>query len=178
MKKSRNQPGSKVGKASEEDVKAVLKYAKSPKGFKAAAMIQLTDEMRRHINHARDNGNPCIMATASAGGTPNAGYRGTIIVYDDQSLAYRERGNPRELEGSPRVVLLYRDSATGTGWKFRCTAQVHRDGPVNDGVMAHLSQAGLIQDPQGDGCAVVLRVDQVLTLFGEVLQQRNENLDW
>ena len=98
--------------------------------------------------------------------------------YDDQSLAYRERGNPRELEESPRVVLLYRDSATGTGWKFRCTAEVHRDGPVNDDVIARLSQAGLIQDPRGDGCAVVLRVDQVLTLFGEVLQQRGENLDW
>ncbi len=141
-------------------------------------MIQLTDEMRRHINHARDNGNPCIMATASADGTPNAGYRGTIIVYDDQSLAYRERGNPRELEESPRVVLLYRDSASGIGWKFRCTAEVHRDGPVNNDVITRLSEAGLIQDPQGDGCAVVLRVDQVLTLFGEVLQQRTENLDW
>ena len=159
----------------------MLKYAKPSRGFKAVAVVHLTDEMRQLINHARDNGNPCIMATASGDGIPNAGYRGTIIVHDAQSLAYRERGAApalQALEENPRVIILFRDSASGTGWKFRCTAQLHRDGEVYRDVMSNLSGAGLIQDPQGAGCAVILRVDQVLTLFGEVLQQRSEDLEW
>ena len=39
-------------------------------------MIELTEEMQRSINNARTNGNPCILATASPEGLPNAGFRG------------------------------------------------------------------------------------------------------
>ena len=46
-------------------------------------MIQFTDEMVRLINNARDDGYPCIIATASNDGTPNAGYIGTVLaVYE------------------------------------------------------------------------------------------------
>ena len=55
-------------------------------------MIKLTDEMRRLINQARATATPCIMATASSYGVPNAGFRGTMMVLDEESLAYRERG--------------------------------------------------------------------------------------
>ena len=41
-------------------------------------MIRLTEDMTRLINRARDDGYPCIVATASADGTPNAGYIGTV----------------------------------------------------------------------------------------------------
>ncbi len=54
-------------------------------------MIELTDEMRRLINRARTDGAPCIMATSSPDGVPNAGFRGTMMVLDENSLAYRER---------------------------------------------------------------------------------------
>ncbi len=144
-------------------------------------MIQLTDEMRRLINNARNNGNPCIIATADADGRPNAGYYGTVVVLDEESLAYRDRSSPEaleDLETHPRLVVLFRDSASGEGWKFRCTAEVHRGGPVSRRVVESLTAHGLIQDPYGAGCAVVLRVDQVLTLFGEVLQERTLGAEW
>ena len=44
--------------------------------------------------------------------------------------------------------------------------------------MASLVEAGLIQDPEGEGVAVVLQVDQVLTPFGEVMQERVPGLRW
>ncbi len=37
---------------------------------------------------------------------------------------------------------------------------------------------GLLTNPDGTGTAVVLRVDQILTLYGEVLQERVPNLSW
>ena len=144
-------------------------------------MIKLTDEMRRLITQARANETPCIMATASPDGVPNAGFRGTMMVMDEESLAYRERGQPsavRQLEENPKVVVLFRHPGQNVGWKFRCTAAVYRDGPVFRQVMDRLVAEGLLSNAEGEGTAVVLRVDQILTLYGEVLQERVPNLSW
>ena len=92
-------------------------------------MIQLTEEMVQFVNGARANGYPCIVATSSADGTPNAGYIGTVLAYNDASLAYRDRTGRKpldHLESNPKVVVLFRDSQQEVGWKFRCTAEVHR----------------------------------------------------
>ncbi|MCH8350056.1 MAG: pyridoxamine 5'-phosphate oxidase family protein [Chloroflexi bacterium] len=144
-------------------------------------MIELTEEMQRAINNARNNGNPCILATASPEGLPNAGFRGTIMALDGQSLAYRERGDRSTLEhlrDNPKVVVLFRDAAQELGWKFRCTATVYRDGSTYQQVMAKLAELGLVEDPQAEGVAVVLQVDQITTLFGEIVQEREPNLRW
>ena len=144
-------------------------------------MIKLTDEMRRSINQARADETPCIMATATPDGVPNAGFRGTMIVLDEESLAYRERGQPsavRQLEENPKVVVLYRHPGRNVGWKFRCTAAIHRDGPVFQRIMDHLVSQGLLSNPNGEGTAVLLRVDQILSLYGEVLQERVPDLNW
>ena len=144
-------------------------------------MIKLTDEMRGLVNNARESGNPCIVATASPDGTPNCGYIGTVLALDESSFVYRDRtGNtPLEhIEKNPRLVLLFRHAQQTTGWKFRCTASVHREGPVYDGAIKRLFESGLITDPELKTAAVVLQVDQVLTLFGEVLQEREPGLSW
>ena len=148
-------------------------------------MIKLTDEMRRLINQARANETPCMMATSSPDGVPNAGFRGTMMVLDEESLAYRERGPVsamRQLEENPRVVVLFRhpgqNGGQDVGWKFRCTATVYRHGTMFQRIMDRLVAEGLLRDADGTGTAVVLRVDQILTLYGEVLQERVPNLNW
>lgn len=148
-------------------------------------MIKLTDEMRRLINQARANETPCMMATSSTDGVPNAGFRGTMMVLDEESLAYRDRGPlsaVRQLEENPRVVVLFRrpgqNGGQDIGWKFRCTAAVYRNGPMFQRVMDRLVAERLLRDADGTGTAVVLRVDQILSLYGEVLQERVPNLSW
>ena len=142
-------------------------------------MIQLTEEMRHSINNARANGTPCILASASLDGLPNAGYRGTMMVFDDASLAYRERGSPVEhLEENPKVVVLFYDPGRQVGWKFRCGATVYREGSIHQQVMDRLAGLGMTQDSATTGVAVVLQVDQVLTLFGELVQERVPGQLW
>ena len=144
-------------------------------------MIKLTDEMRELVNNARESGNPCIVATASPVGTPNCGYIGTVLALDESSFVYRDRTgrDPLEhLEENPGVVVLYRHSARDVGWKFRCTPTIHRDGPLFDDMMNRLVESGLVQDITAPGAVVMLRVDQVLTLFGDVLQEREPGLRW
>jgi hypothetical protein len=141
-------------------------------------MIELTKDMRQLINRARADDTPCIMATSSFEGVPNAGFRGTMIVLDKESMAYRERGAVLQLEENPKVVVLYRNPSHNAGWKFRCTATIHRDGPVFHRIMNQLVEQELLTNFDGTGTAVLLRVDQILTLYGEVVQERVPNLSW
>ena len=145
-------------------------------------MIQLTDNMKRLVNNAREDGFPCIVATSSPDGTPNAGYIGTVLATDDSTFVYRDRTRrmPLEhLEENPKVIVLFRNAAVDEGWKFRCTASVERQGEAYYDMTRRLADAGLINDPEMVGAAiVVLRIDQVLTLFGEVLQEREPGMRW
>ena len=145
-------------------------------------MIQLTDEMKRLVNNAREDGFPCIVATASADGTPNAGYIGTVLAVDDSTFVYRDRTRRQPLEHieeNAKVILLFRNAAVDAGWKFRCTASVERQGAVYYEMTQRLADARLINDPEMVGAAiVVLRIDQILTLFGEVLQEREPGMRW
>ncbi len=144
-------------------------------------MIQLTDDMRRLVNGARASGKPCIVTSASPSGVPNSGYIGTIMAYDDGSLAYRDRSGREPLdhiEENPKMLVLFRDGQEEKGWKFRCTATVHREGPVFDEVMQRLDGSGLVLDPAVKAAVVLLQIDQILTLFGEVLQERLPGIQW
>ncbi len=87
-------------------------------------MIKLTEEMVELMDNARESGNPCIIATASADGTPNCGYIGTVLCMGENSLVYRDRSGrmPLEhIEENAKVILLFRHAETQTGWKFRCS---------------------------------------------------------
>ena len=73
-------------------------------------MIQLTDNMKRLVNNAREDGFPCIVATSSPDGTPNAGYIGTVLAVDDSTFIYRDRTRrmPLEhLEENPRSSFCF-----------------------------------------------------------------------
>ena len=69
-------------------------------------MIQLTDKMKSAVNSALADKVPCIVATASADGKPGIGYRGSVMNYGDDSLAYWERTfrqGSENIEGTPQT---------------------------------------------------------------------------
>lgn len=146
-------------------------------------MIRLTAEMVELINQAREDGYPCIVATASPDGTPNCGYIGTVLAVGDDALVYRDRSGrvPLDIEDNPKVIVLFRNTERDTGWKFRCTASVYREGAVFEEMTDRLLQSGLVRErylQDGQGAIVTLRIDQVLTLFGEALQERVPGQRW
>ena len=74
-------------------------------------MIKMTDEMRDLIDNAIANGTPCILATASKAGEPHMSYRGSVMVFDDASLAYWDRVKRQSLQHiaeNPQVCVLFR----------------------------------------------------------------------
>ena len=138
-------------------------------------MIALTDQMREMIDNALANGSPCILATAAADGEPDIGYKGSVMVFDNESLAYWERTRRQHLKNvqdNPKVVVLFRDPKSRVNFRFHGVATVHQDGPVREQVMSRTVKDELDKDPERKGAAVVIRVNKVTNLAGQVLQSR------
>jgi general stress protein 26 len=138
-------------------------------------MITLTDQMRELIDNALANGSPCILATAGADGEPDIGYKGSMMVFDNDSLAYWERTQRQHLKNvleNPKVVVLFREPKTRVNFRFHGVATVHQDGPIREQVMARTVKDELDKDPERKGAAVVVRVNKVTNLAGQVLQSR------
>ncbi len=138
-------------------------------------MIEFTDEMREAIDNALANGTPCIVGTASAGGDPNLGFKGSVMALDGSRLAYWERSMRtilEHIEENPKVVVMYRDPARRLAWRLYGDVTVYRDGSVRDEVMARVVQPELDRDPERQGFAVVIDVERITTLGADVVQER------
>lgn len=140
-------------------------------------MIKLTDQMRELIDPALAKGTPCLVATVSADGTPNIGYKGSVMVFDDESLAFWERtrqGTLNNLEKNSNVMVLFRDPATRAAWRFVGKATLHKEGALREQVMARTVQAELDRDPERKGYAVIVKVDRVLPVTGQTPMQSRD----
>jgi predicted pyridoxine 5'-phosphate oxidase superfamily flavin-nucleotide-binding protein len=141
-------------------------------------MIQLTQQMRDLIDPALAKGTPCLVATVSKDGMPNIGYKGSVMVFDDESLAYWERtlqGTSQNVEENPNIMILFRDPATRAAWRFVGKATVHKTGALRDQVMARTVQAELDRDPERKGYAVIVKVDKIMPLTGQTPMQSRDN---
>ena len=139
-------------------------------------MIKLTKEMSELFDTALADGFSCLLGTASKDGQPQISPKGSVMVYDDETLAYWERARRSGLENvkdNPNVVVYYNNQDKRVRWRFYGKATVHESGPVRDEVMSRTIQAELDRDPERLGVAVLIRVDQVGELSGNVLQQRD-----
>jgi len=117
------------------------------------SMIKLTDQMRELINNALANGCPCILATATTRGEPDIGFKGSMMVFDDESLAYWERTRRQHLKNlseNPKVVVLFRDPKTRVNFRFHGAAAVHQQGSVRDQVMARTVKYSLTLENNTD----------------------------
>ena len=136
-------------------------------------MIALTDEMREALDRALPESTPCMIATASGDGRPDIAFKGSMIVFDPEHLAYWERSKGqtlRNVEENPNVCVLYRSRERGT-WKFVGEATIHREGELRERVKARTPEAELNRDPGHAGYAVLVKVNLVISR-GQVLQQR------
>ncbi len=139
-------------------------------------MIELTDDMKTALDNALADKVPCILATASADGMPGIGYRGSVMAYDGQTLAYWERvkrGGLSNIQSSPYVIVMYRNPETRQAWKFFGKATLHETGEIREAVKARTVQAEIDRDQDGNGFAVVVELEKVETMAGEVLQSKD-----
>jgi len=139
-------------------------------------VIRITEEMQRLINDNLADGCPCILATASPSGEPGVSFRGSMMVLDEQSLAYwdrTQRAGLEHVEANPKVVMMYRNPKERRSWKFHGEAKVYKEGPIRERVMARVVKPELDNDPERKGFAVIVKVSRITTLGGQVVQKRD-----
>ena len=140
-------------------------------------MIEMTDEMKELLDSALADRMSCLVGTATKDGRPQISPKGSVMVFDKETLAYWERSLRSALDNvaeNPHVVVYYNNPEKRLRWRFYGTATVHKSGPVREEVMSRTVQAELDRDPERKGVAVVVRVDLINELSGNVLQQRDE----
>lgn len=139
-------------------------------------MINLTDDMRRLIDNNLADGVPCVLGTASRDGRPQISMKGSVLVFDRQTLAYWERSKRSALENvteNPQVVIFYRNPEKRVNWRFHGAATVYDSGAIRDNVMARTVKEELDRDPERQGVAVLVRLERITQLNGAVVQQRD-----
>lgn len=107
-------------------------------------------------------------------GQPQLSLKGSVLVFDSETLAYWERPKRIALENvaqNPKVAILYNNMADRIRWRFYRTAVVHESGPIREEVISRMVQAELDRDSDRFGVAVTIKVDKITELNGNVLQE-------
>jgi Pyridoxamine 5'-phosphate oxidase len=119
------------------------------------------------INNALAEGTPCLLATADASGYPDIAFKGSMMVFDKDHVAWWERSLAEQIEQvekNPHVVVLYRNATEARRiphMRIYGDATIHRSGDLREQVMAKTVQRELDQDPERKGFAVVVTVNRV-----------------
>lgn len=137
-------------------------------------MIEFTDEMKEAIAGAVADRVFVTIATASAAGTPDIAYKASMMIFDDDHLAFWERSlgqTYRNLLENPQCCLMFANFAKRQSWKFLGVAQVLTEGELRQQVMDRTIQYELDQDPERKGAAILIRVDTIKR-GPQVIQER------
>ena len=138
-------------------------------------MIDMTGEMKELVDRAHADGLSCILGTADKDGQPQLSLKGSVMVFDSETLAYWERVKRSALKNvaeNPKVVFLYNNPEKRVRLRFYGTAVVHESGPIREEVMSRTVPAELERDPERLGVAVLVKVDRIAELSGNILQER------
>lgn len=144
-------------------------------------MIQMTDDMRRWLDLAPDEGVPCLVATATKDGRPQVSPKGSVAVFDPETLCFWERSFRTSYDAiteNPQVVVYFRNPGRkeipfrGSCLRFHGEARLVTEGPERDRAWELTNAAEQSRDPERKGVAVLIRVDLIEDLGGAVVMKR------
>ena len=107
---------------------------------------------------------PIVVASAVSGGYPDMSFKGSMMVWDRDHLAWWEWARGEQIAAiarSPRVCALYRHAGTRVWLRWYGEATMVREGPLREAIMARTNERELANDPERQGVAVLMRVDRV-----------------
>ena len=138
-------------------------------------MIEITEQMKELVNRNLADGWDCTIGTVDKNGQPQLSLKGSVMVYDSETLAYWERAKRTALENvveNPKITVLYNNMTDRIRWRFYGMAEVHESGFIREDVMSRIVDAELERDPERLGVAVLIKVNRISELSGTLLQER------
>jgi predicted pyridoxine 5'-phosphate oxidase superfamily flavin-nucleotide-binding protein len=133
----------------------------------------LTGEMRRLIEEQR----LCYVATADAGGAPNLSAKGTLVVWDANTLAFADIRSPRtvaNLRVNPRIEVNVVDPIARKGYRFKGTAEAHTDGSVFERGMRLYAERGVTSPIRS---IIVIHVTRALPMISPTYDTGRREMD-
>ena len=138
-------------------------------------MIEITEQMKDLVDRNHADGWDCTIGTVDKDGQPQVSLKGSVTVYDSETLAYWERAKRTALENvveNPKISVLYNNMTDRIRWRFYGMAEVYASGFVREDVMSLTVDSELEWDPEWLGVAVLVRVNKITELSGAILQAR------
>ena len=134
------------------------------------------DVLKTLIRNAWDDGYPCLVATSGPLG-PNLTPKGSMIVYDDEHLAWWERSKRAVLENlgtDRRVCIMYanfkaqRDGVLESGFlRFFGTVELHESGPVHDRIFSMLVPREQTHVGADAGIGALVKIEKAIDIRGK-----------
>ncbi|MDA0999789.1 MAG: pyridoxamine 5'-phosphate oxidase family protein [bacterium] len=142
-------------------------------------MAKIPKALHEPINMAFPN-NVCTLGTVLSNGYAQITPKGSILVYDDETLAYWDRGRGSThdaVKDGTKLTVFFRDRelrASGVLPKggiarFYGTARLFTSGPEYERVWETMQQAERDSDPEKKGLAVLIDIERAENLSGEPL---------
>jgi predicted pyridoxine 5'-phosphate oxidase superfamily flavin-nucleotide-binding protein len=145
--------------------------------------IKLNDTIAQFLAHAFADGAAPLIGTSNKAGDPQISPKGTVAVFDDETLCFWERSYRSSYDAiaeNPKVIVYYRNPARGkevpyrnAAIRFRGVARVATDEADRERAWNLSPKAEQDRDPQRKGAAILVRVDRVEDLSGDVIMQRD-----
>jgi hypothetical protein len=151
---------------------------------KGDPMNKIPAALHEHINGAFPK-NVCLVGTVLPDGFANISPRGSVVVFDGDTLGLWDRGgrpSSDALTDGDKLMVYFRDSALGAVARggngllpaggiarFYGTAELHRDGTACEQVWTTMVQQERDADPDKKGFAVLIRVERAEDLRGQPL---------
>ncbi len=140
--------------------------------------MPLSQTIQTLIRNAWDDGYPCLLATVGPEG-PNITPKGSMIVFDDNHLAYWERSKRAVLDNlglEKRVCVMYanfkaqRDGVLESGFlRFFGTVELHESGPIREAIFAKLLPREQTHAGAEAGIGVLIKVEKAIDVRGKPL---------
>ncbi len=139
--------------------------------------MAFSQEIKDLIFNAHRDNCVCMLATVGEDG-PNISPKGSMIVLDDNHLAYWERSKRGALDNfrrNPRVAVMYSNKAAaergelahpGGIFRFYGTAEIHERGELRDKIRTMLQEREINHEGADEGFAVVITLERAENMRG------------
>ena len=139
--------------------------------------------MTELIENAFAQGHECLLGSVGADGQPQISPKGSVAVFSDTTLSFWERSHrntERNLIANPRVTVYYRNADrmkeipyVGGAMRFYGTARIVTDAAEREAVWNKTNAAEQSRDKDKSGIGVLIEVDRVEELNGNVIMAKN-----
>ncbi|MDA0240832.1 MAG: hypothetical protein O3A84_12510 [Proteobacteria bacterium] len=145
-------------------------------------MAIIPKALHEYINTAFPK-NVCLLGSNTPEGYAQIAPRGSLQVFDDETLALWDRGGRTSSElykDGDKLTIYYRNPelgarggngmlAAGGIARFYGTAEIHREGPAYEQTWENMVQQERDNDPDKGGFAILIRVERAESLMGKPL---------